>query len=148
MTWIAPSFNCMHPLMCVHTSHRLYGHPFFTLCSWQWAHRNPWCSSWHFCCHCVGCLFPCGVRTTTCASFKHVQLLSSTNWHCVHQRWHLHLSRRYHCQPNMSGFTSSNLCHPRICYFRCNSSQKIELLRPTCHWSIPPLSSGGIWMFT
>jgi hypothetical protein len=43
----------------------------------------------------VGCWFPCGARTTTCASFKHVQLLSLTSRHCVHQKWHLHPS--WHC---------------------------------------------------
>jgi len=26
-TWITPSFNCRHPLMCVHTSHQPYGYP-------------------------------------------------------------------------------------------------------------------------
>jgi len=44
--------------------------------------------------------FPHGVRTTTCASFKHIQFLSSTNQHCVHQRWHF--SWHYHCRPNTS----------------------------------------------
>jgi len=95
-----PSLNCRYVLMCVHTSYQPYGHPPFMLCSWQWAHRNPWCNSWHLCCHYARCWFPHGVRTTTCASFKHIQFLSSTNQHCVHQRWHF--SWHYHCQPNTS----------------------------------------------
>jgi len=33
----------------------------------------------HLYCHCAGCGLPHGVRTTTCASFKHVQLLPSTS---------------------------------------------------------------------
>jgi hypothetical protein len=43
-------FKLPHPLIanilwcvCTHP----YGYPPFTLCSWQWAHKNPWCSSWH-----------------------------------------------------------------------------------------------------
>jgi len=100
MIWTTPSLNCRYLLKCVHTSYQPYGHPPLTLCSWQWAHKNPWCNSWHLCCHYAGCWFPHGVRTTTCASFKHIQFLSSTNQHCVHQRWHF--SWHYHCRPNTS----------------------------------------------
>jgi hypothetical protein len=32
LTWITPSLNCMHPLMCVHTSHRPYGYLPLMLC--------------------------------------------------------------------------------------------------------------------
>jgi len=88
-TWTTSSFNCKYLLMRVHTSHWPYGYPPFTLCSWQRAHRNPWWSSQHLCCHCVGCWLPRGVKTSTCTSFKHIQLLPSTSQHCVHQRWHL-----------------------------------------------------------
>jgi len=101
MTWIASSFNCKYPLMCVHTSHRPYGYPPLTLCSCQRAHMNSWCNSLHLCCHYEGCWLPCGARTTTCTSFKHIQLLLSMNQHCAPQRWHLHLSWRCHCRPNM-----------------------------------------------
>jgi hypothetical protein len=146
--WIAPSLNCKFPSMCVHTSHWPYGYPYLMLCSWQRTYMNPWCNSWHLCCHYVGCWFPCRVRTTTCASFKHIQLLLSMNWHYVQQRWHSHCSQQCHCQPNMSGFTSSILRHPRICYFWCGSSQRTKLSWLTPHWSIPPHNSGGIWMFT
>jgi hypothetical protein len=45
MIWIIPSFNCKYPSMHVHKSHQLYGYPLFTLCSWQQAHKNPWCNS-------------------------------------------------------------------------------------------------------
>jgi hypothetical protein len=82
----APSFNCKYPLMHVHTSHWPYRYPPFTLCSWQQAHKNPWCNSRHLCYHCVGCWLPCGVKTTTCVFFKHVQFLMLTNWHYAHQR--------------------------------------------------------------
>ncbi len=85
ITWIAPSLDCRCPSMRVHTSHWPYGYPLLMLCSWQWTRKNPWCNSRHLCCHYVGCWFPCGARTTTCASFKHVQLLSSANQHCAHQ---------------------------------------------------------------
>jgi len=54
-TWNAPSPNCKYPLMCVHTSHQPYRYPPLTLCSWQRAHMNPWCSSQHLCYHCVRC---------------------------------------------------------------------------------------------
>jgi hypothetical protein len=56
MTWIAPYFNCKYPSMCVHTSHWPYGYPFLTLCSWQQAHKNPWYSLRHLCCHLHGML--------------------------------------------------------------------------------------------
>ncbi len=62
-TWITPSLNCKHPLMCVHTSHRPYGYPPFTLCSWQRTHYNPWYNLRHLCRHYVRCWFPCGTRT-------------------------------------------------------------------------------------
>jgi hypothetical protein len=134
-------------LMCVHTSHWPYGYPPFMLCSWQWMHRNSWCSLWHLCYHCMGCWFPCGPRTTTCASFKYVQFFMLMSWQ-AHQRWHLHLSHCCHCQPNTSRFISPIWCHPRICYFRCGSSQRMKLSWSTPHPSIPPLSNGGIWMST
>ncbi len=38
MTWTTPSFNYRHPLMCVHTSHWLYGDWPLMFCSWQWTH--------------------------------------------------------------------------------------------------------------
>ncbi len=119
MIWIAPSFNCKYPLMHVHTSHQPYGCPPQMLCSCQWKHMNPWCNSRHLCCHCKGCWLPRGAITTTCASFKKVQLLLSMNWHCAHQRWHSHLRWHYHCRPNVwanlfpqscasQGFATSN----------------------------------------
>jgi len=147
MTWTTPSFNCKYPSMCVQTSHWPYEYLILMLCSWQWVHMNPWCSSWHLCCHSAICWFPHGAKTT-CASFIHVQLLPLTSWHCVHQRWHLHLSWHCHCQPNMSRFTSLILRYPRICCFQCGSNQRTKLLQLTPHWLIPPLSSGGIWKST
>jgi len=94
-TWTAPIFNCMYPSMCVHTSHWPYGYPPLTSCSWQWMHMNPWCILRHLCCHCARCWFPHGAKTTTCVSFKHVQLFPLTNRHYVQQKWHSHLS--WHC---------------------------------------------------
>jgi len=120
----------------------------FMLYSWQWAHRNPWCNSWYLCCHCLRCWFPCGAISTTCASFKYVQLLSLTNWHYVHQRWHSHLNQHCCCWLNTSRFISLSLCNPRICFFRHCSIYKVVLLWLTLCWSIPLLSSGGIWMST
>ncbi len=55
VTWTTSSLNCKHPSTCVHTSHQPYGYPPFTLCSWQRTHWNPWCNSWHLCCHCTEC---------------------------------------------------------------------------------------------
>jgi hypothetical protein len=78
MTWITPSFNYKYPSMCVHTSHQPCGYSRFTLHSWQWAHRNSWCSLWQFCYHWMKCWFPHGTKTTTCASFNHIQLHLST----------------------------------------------------------------------
>jgi len=115
-------FGLPHPsipsiLMRVHTSHRPYGYPPLMLCSWQRSHMNLWCNSWHLCYYYARCWFPCGVRTITCVSFKHVQLFLSMNQHCAHQRWHSHFSRHCHCQPKTSRFTFLILCHPRICCF-------------------------------
>jgi hypothetical protein len=53
VTWTTPSFNCKHPSMCLHTSHRPYGYPLLTLCSWQRTHLNPWCNLRHHYRHCV-----------------------------------------------------------------------------------------------
>jgi hypothetical protein len=90
-------FGLPHPLlanipqcMCTHLID-LMG-PLLMMCSWQRTHGNPWCSSWHLCCHYTRCWFPRGMKTTRGTSFNHVQLFLSTSWHCVHQRWHLHLS--------------------------------------------------------
>ncbi len=132
---------CAHPInpMGIHLLHCVHNNECI---------KNPWCSLRHLCCHCVKCWLPCAVITTTCASFKHIQLLLLTNQHCAHQRWHSHFSWCYHCQPNMSGFISPILMHPRICYFQCGSSQRMELSRSTPYRLIPPLSSGRIWMFT
>jgi hypothetical protein len=95
MAQITTSFNCKHPLMCVHTSHWPYGYPLLMLHPWQWTHGDPWCSSWLFCCDYVRCWLPCGTKKIKCTSLSHIQFLSSTNWHCAHQRWNLHLS--WHC---------------------------------------------------
>jgi len=92
MILITTSFNCRPSSMCVHTSHWPYGYPPFTLCPWQWTHRD-------LCYHCMKCWFSCGMRTTTCASLNHSQFLLSTNQHFVHQSWNLHLSWRCHSWP-------------------------------------------------
>jgi len=134
--------------MCMHTSHRPYGYTLIMLCSWQQLHWIPWCNSQHLCHHCARCWFPCGMKTITCVSFNHIQLLSLTNQHCAYQRWHSHFNRCCHCQPNTSGFTFLILCNSRICYLWCSSSQGKELLQPTPHWSIPPLNNWGIWSLT
>jgi len=131
--------------MCVHTSHRPYGYTPLTLCSWQRMHWNPSCNLWHLCYHCARCWFPCQTKAITCASFHHIQFLSSMNQHCAYQKWHSHLSQCY-CQPNTSGFTSQILCNLRLCYLWCSSSQIKELLQPTPHWSIPPLNNWSIWL--
>jgi hypothetical protein len=132
-TWTTPSFNYKHPSMCVHTSHWPYGYSSLTLCSWQWTHWNPWCNSQHLSCHYMKCWFPHGVKTITCISFNHIQLLSLTSWHYVYQRWHSHLSRHCHYQPNTSELTSLILRNSRIYYFECNSSQGKELSQLTPH---------------
>jgi hypothetical protein len=54
--------NTIIPWCLCHTSHQPYGYPLHTLCSWQWTHKNPWCSSWHLCYHCIGCWFPRGCK--------------------------------------------------------------------------------------
>jgi hypothetical protein len=135
-----PRCMCTHPvdLMGIHLLHCVHDNE----------HTNPLCSLWHLCCHCTGCWLPPRVRTTTCASFKHIQFLSSMSWHCAHQIWHSHLSWCCHCWPNTSKFISLILHHPRICCFWCGSSQIMKLSQPTPYHSIFPLSSGGILMFT
>jgi hypothetical protein len=102
----------------------------------------------HLCCHYVKCWFPCGTKTITYASFNHIELLSLTNWHYAYQRWHLHLSERCYCWSNVIKFISLILRNSRICYLRCNSSQRKDLLQLTPHWSISPLSNWGIWLLT
>ncbi len=41
VTYIIPSSNRKQTLICVYTSHRPYGYPPFTLCSWRRTHWNP-----------------------------------------------------------------------------------------------------------
>ncbi len=133
--------------MCVHTSHRPYGYPLPTLCSWQQMHKNLWYNSRHFCHHCTRCWLPCGTITITCISFNHIQLLLSMNHH-VYQRWHLHSSRCFHYWPNTSRFIFLILQNSKISYLRCSSSPKKKLSQPTPHWLIPPLYNWGIWLLT
>jgi hypothetical protein len=45
-----------------------------------------------------GMLVPCGVKTITFASFKHIQFLSLTSQYCAHQIWHLHFSQHCNCR--------------------------------------------------
>jgi hypothetical protein len=139
---------CTHPidLMGIHLLHCVHGNER----TWtQDAIHNTFAPITRGVMNCIlGCWLPRGLKTTTCASFKHVQFLSLTNWHYAHQKWHSHLNWHCHYQSNTSIFTSQILHHPRICYFQCDSSQKTKLLRLTPRRSIPPLSSGGIWMFT
>jgi len=122
---LPPSFNCRHTLMCMHTSHQPYGYPLLMLCSWQQTHWNPWCKLQHFCRHCARCLFSRGTRTITYVSFNHIQLLLLMSRHCAYQIWHLHLSQRCHCRPNVSEFTSSILCNSRICC-RCHCRPNVS----------------------
>jgi hypothetical protein len=117
------------------------------LCPQQWTHKHPWCNLQQFYCHCIRCQLPYGTRTTTHASFNHIPLLLSMNWHCVHQRWNLNPSWCCHCRSNTNGFISSILYNLRICCLPSNSSQKKELSRPTPHWSFIPYSNWGVWMF-
>jgi hypothetical protein len=91
----------------------------------------------HLCCHCVKCWFPCGMKTTTCASFNHVQLLLLMNWHCVHQIQHSHLSRHYHYQPNTSGFTSLIFATQRFVTFDVVQAKEKSYHDQTSNWSIP-----------
>ncbi len=107
--------------MCVHTSHRAYGYPLLTLCSWQWMHWNPWCNSQHLCCHYMICWLSLVTRTITCASFNHIQLLLSMNWHYVYQRWHSHSSQHCHCRPNTSEFILHN---SKNYHLQCNRAKK------------------------
>jgi len=107
-------------LWCVHTSHRPYGYPIITSCSWQWAHMNAWC-------HCVGCWLARVVKVITCVSFKHIQFIPSTSQHCAHQRLHLHLNQHCHYWPNISGFISLILRHLKIYCFWCCKPKNIAI---------------------
>jgi hypothetical protein len=144
----SPSFNFKYPSMCVHTSHQPYGYSFFTLHSWQRTHKSSCCSLWYFCCHCVRCWLPHGMKTTTRASFNHVQLLLLMGRHCAHQRRHSNPNWRCHCQPITNEFTSLILCNWRIHCLWCGSNQREQLLQPTPLWSILPISNWSIWMST
>jgi hypothetical protein len=77
--------------------------------------------------------FHMGWKHITCISFNHIQLLLSISQHCVYQRWHSYLSWHCHCRPNANKFKIPILCNPKICYFRCNLSQRNELLQLTPH---------------
>jgi hypothetical protein len=127
VAWTTTSFNCMPPSMCLHTSHRPYRYPPFTLDPRQRTHKNPWCNLWHYCRHCARCWLPHGTKTTTCVSFSHIQLLLLTNWHCVDQRWNLHPSWRCIVIVDLTclcGFISLILHNSRICCLQCNSNQR------------------------
>ncbi len=132
---------CTHSIdpMGIHMLHCAHGNEHI---------RNSWCSLWHLCWHRVRFWFPRGTKVITCTSFNHIQFLSSTNRHCIHQKWHLHFSRCCHCQPNVSKFISSILHNSRIHCLQCGSSQRNELFQSTPHRSILPISNWNIWTFT
>ncbi len=75
--WVTPSLNCRFLSMHVHTSHRPYGHPFLTLCSWQWMHGNSWCNLWHLCYHCARCWLSCWASKFTSS------ILCNSKIHCL-----------------------------------------------------------------
>jgi len=83
--FVVVSFNCRYHLMRVNTSHFTCVH--LLRCAHDNEHRGTHdvvCNI--FCCHCMRCQLPFGMRTITCISFNHVPFLSLTSWHCVHQR--------------------------------------------------------------
>ncbi len=82
------------------------------------------------------------------STWHDIQFLLLTNWHCVHQRAHLHLNQHYQCQPNASGFISLILWNSNFFGLWCSSSQGKKLLQLTPHWSILPLNNWGIWLLT
>jgi len=63
--------------MCVHTSHRCYKCPPFTLRPWQWTHEYPWCRLYHFCYPSTRCQFPCEMKIITRTSFNHIPFFLS-----------------------------------------------------------------------
>ncbi len=87
-------------------------------------------------------------KNNTCVSFNHIQILSSTNWHCAHQKSHLHLNQRCHYWPNTNEFISLILHNLRIGRLQYSSSQGKKLLQSTPYWSIPPFSNWSIWLLT
>jgi hypothetical protein len=88
------------------------------------------------------------MKTITCVSFHHFQFLLSTNQHCVHQRWNLHLNHCCHSWPNTCRSISLILHNSRLCHLQCNSSQRKKLSQLTPHRLILPFNNWNIWMFT
>jgi len=149
MAWTTTSFNCKPPSMCVHTSHRPYKYPPFTLHPWQWTHENPWYNFWHYCCHCARFWLVHGTKTITHVSFSHTQLLLLTNWHCVDQRWNLHLSWYYIVivDPMLVDlFPWSCITQRFVASNVTQTKENLELLYSTPHWSILPFSNLDIWI--
>jgi hypothetical protein len=146
VTWTISSFNCMHPLMCVHKSI----HP-MSIHLLRCAHGDEHTKTHDVICDTfVAIAWDVGFHMLLPLHFffNHIQLLWLMNQHCAYQRWHSHLSQHCHCWPNTSGFTSLILQNSRICCIRCNSSQGKELSQLTPHCSIPPFSNWGIWFLT
>ncbi len=67
--------------VCAHIPLTLWGSTSYVVLMAMNAHWNPWCNSQHLCHHCMKCWFPHGIKIVTCASFNHIQFLSSTNRH-------------------------------------------------------------------
>jgi hypothetical protein len=96
VTWTTPSFKCMHPLICVHTSIDSMG-IYLLRC----AHGNERTKTSYvihdtFVATARDAGFPRGTNIITCTSFNHNQLFLSMSRHCVYQKWHSYLSRCCH----------------------------------------------------
>jgi hypothetical protein len=129
-TWTTPSFNCRHPLLCVHTSHWPYGYPLIYVVLMATSTLEPM------------------MQFATPLSPLHEMLISmldkkyymrffqphSTPFvdkSTLCQRWHSHFSQCCHCRPNLNIFIFLILHNSKIC--RLKSSQGKELLQLTLH---------------
>jgi len=94
-------------------------------------HWNPCCNSWHLWRHYLRCWLPHEMKSITCISFNHIQLQLLTSQHCAYQRWHSHLSWCCHWRLTVNEFKTPILHNSKICYLRCNLSQRKELSQLT-----------------
>jgi len=67
-----PQCVCTHPIDATGVPPIIF-HPR------QWAHMHPWCSSQHFCCLCLRCQLPCGMKTQDALRITTAYLLQGVN---------------------------------------------------------------------
>jgi len=146
--WITTSFNYKPPSMCVHTSHWFYGYPPFTLCPWQWTHRDPSCSLWHLCWHYMKWQFPCGTKIITRISINTTFNSYRDGIDIVFTKNRIHTLANLDIANPTCADLFPDLGQLKDLILQMQFKTKKNLLWLTPHWSISSSNNWNVWMFT